>query len=54
MELKTKGPVVHALKFASRYVDDLNTPNVSSDIVDIIWNEVYPDDLDIVQTNDST
>ena len=52
--VEDKSPVVHALKFASRYIDDLNTPNISSDIVDIICNEIYPDDLDIVQTNDSS
>ena len=45
--------MVYALKYASRYIDDLNTPNISEDIVNIICNDIYPDDLDIVATNTS-
>ena len=48
-----KNPVIYSLKFASRYIDDLNTPNISSDTVDIICNDIYPDELDIVVTNSS-
>ena len=52
-EVESGNPVVYTLKFASRYIDDLNTPNISQDIVDIICNDIYPDDLDIVATNTS-
>ena len=51
--VESGNPVVYTLKFASRYIDDLNTPNISQDIVDIICNDIYPDDLDIVATNTS-
>ena len=51
--VEDKNPVVYALKFASRYIDDLNTPNISPNIVDSICNDIYPDELDIVQTNTS-
>ena len=51
--VEDKNPVVYALKFASRYIDDLNTPNISPNIVDSICKDIYPDELDIVQTNTS-
>ena len=51
--VENDNPVVYALKYASRYIDDLNTPNISEDIVNIICNDIYPDDLDIVATNTS-
>ena len=48
--VEDKNPVVYTLTFASRYIDDLNTPNISPNIVDIICNDIYPHELDIVQT----
>jgi hypothetical protein len=44
-------PVVHALKYASRYIDDLNVPNCSSDLCHIICNDIYPKELEIILTN---
>ena len=38
--LETKVQVVHALKFANRYIKDLDAPSLSSDILDIICNVV--------------
>ena len=43
--------VVHCLKHASRYIDDLNAPNISQEVCDIICNDIYPEELDIVPTN---
>ena len=40
-EVENSNPAVYTLKFASRYNDDLNTPNISQDIVDIICNDIY-------------
>ena len=51
--VQNKKPVVHALKFASRYIDDLNAPNISPEVCDIICNDIYPSELDIVATNSS-
>ena len=48
-----KNPVIHTLKYARRYIDDLNIPNASRKLCDIITKEIYPEDLSIVATNDS-
>ena len=44
--------VVHVLKYASRYIDDLNVPNCTTEIEDIICSDIYPHELEIVRTND--
>jgi hypothetical protein len=49
--VQANNPVVHVLKFASRYIDDLNVPNINADICSIICNDIYPDELDILATN---
>ena len=49
--VRNNNPVVNSLKFASRYIDDLITPNISPEVVDIICNDIYPDELDIVPMN---
>ena len=46
-------PEIFTLKFASRYIDDLNIPNCDSRLDNIICNDIYPSELDIVKTNDS-
>ena len=47
----SKNPAIHYLQYASRYIDDLNVPNISSDICKTICNDIYPDDLEIIPTN---
>ena len=49
----SKNPAIHALKHAHRYIDDLNIPNASRKLCNIIINEIYPKELSIVATNDS-
>ena len=46
-------PAIHLLKHASRYIDDLNVPNIDSSICESICYDIYPDELDIVPTNTS-
>ena len=46
--------VVHILKFASRYIDDLNIPNCTNKLENIICNDIYPQELDVVKTNSSS
>ena len=29
------------MKFTTRYIDDLNTPNISSNLVNVICNDIY-------------
>ena len=50
-ETDNGNPVVHILKYCSRYIDDLNIPNASDDICNIICNDIYPNELEIVLTN---
>ncbi len=45
-------PVIHHLQYASRYIDDLNVPNINNDICNVICNDIYPDELEIIPTND--
>ena len=45
--------MVHTLKHASRYIDDLTTPNINNKTVDIICNDIYPAELKIIVTNSS-
>ena len=47
-------PTVHCLKYASRYIDDLNVPNINDDICESICYDIYPDELDIIPTNSSS
>ena len=49
--VNAKSNVVNYLKYASRYIDDLNTPNIDDNICKIICNDIYPDELDIIMTN---
>ena len=53
LQVKNKNPVVHTLKHASQYIDDLTNPNISHNTVDIICNDIYPAKLDIVVTYSS-
>ena len=53
LQVKNKNPVVHTLKHASRYIDDLTTPNINNKTVDIICNDIYPAELKIIVTNSS-
>ena len=46
-------PAIHLLKHASRYIDDLNVPDIDSSICESICYDIYPDELDIVPTNTS-
>jgi hypothetical protein len=47
-------PTVHCLKYASRYIDDLNVPNINDEICESIIYDIYPDELDNVPTNSSS
>jgi hypothetical protein len=38
---------IHVLKYASRYIDDLNVPNCTTEIEKTICSDIYPDDLEI-------
>ena len=53
LQVNNKNPVVHTLKHASRYIDDLTTPNIDNKTVDIICNDIYPAELKIIVTNSS-
>ena len=53
MQVKNNNPVVHTLKHASRYIDDLTTPNITNKTVDIICKDIYPAELKIIVTNSS-
>ena len=46
-----KNHIIHFLKYASRYIDDLNIPNINDSMCQIIGNDIYPDELDIISTN---
>ena len=46
-----KDSVIHKLKFCGRYIDDLNIPNADNDIINIAINDIYPKELEIVDTN---
>ena len=46
--------VVHILKFASRYIDDLHIPNCTNKLENIICNDIFPQELDIVKTNSNS
>jgi hypothetical protein len=50
--VEDKNPAIHALRHARRYIDDLNIPNASRSLCNIIINEIYPKELTIVATND--
>ena len=41
----------YILKFANRYIDDLNIPTCTNKLENIICNDIYPQELDIVKTN---
>ena len=47
----SKNHIIHFLKYASRYIDDLNIPNINDSMCQIICNDIYPDELDIISTN---
>ena len=44
--------VINILKYCSRYIDDLNVPNATDHICNIICNDIYPDELTLECTND--
>ena len=46
--------LVHVLKYASRYIDDLNVPNCTDDIESKICSDIYPNELEIVRTNEDS
>ena len=46
-----KDPIVHKLKHCGRYIDDLNAPNVDTCLSKVICEEIYPTDLEIIDTN---
>ena len=46
--------VVRTLKYGSRYIDDLNVPNCSLTLENIICKDIYPNELEIVRTNDDS
>ena len=43
--------IISKFKYCSRYIDDLNIPNCNQDICNIISNDIYPEELEIVCTN---
>ena len=43
--------IVTKFKHCKRYIDDLNIPNCTQEISQIITNDIYPDELEIVCTN---
>ena len=43
--------IMSKLKYCSRYIDDLNIPNYNQDICNIVSNDIYPKELDIVCIN---
>ena len=43
--------IISKFKYCSRYIDDLNIPNCNQDICNIISNDIYPGELEIVCTN---
>ena len=47
-------PAIRYLQHASRYIDDLNVPNISENICESICYDIYPDELDIIPTNSSS
>ena len=56
-EVTNKNTAIHSLEFASHYIDDLNVPNISQNIINIIFNDIYSKELDIEKTsikNDSS
>ena len=40
------------LKHCSRYIDDLNLPNANDAVISSIIDDIYPSNLDIIDTND--
>ena len=44
--------LINKLQYASRYIDDLNVPNIDNSACDTICNDIYPEELDIIPTND--
>ena len=46
-----KDPIVHKLKYCGRYIDDLSVPNADAEVCHVICNDIYPIDLEIVDTN---
>ena len=44
-------PIVHKLKYCSRYIDDLNIPNATTEVCEAVCKDIYPAELDIVGTN---
>ena len=50
-DVDSKNHIIHFLKYASRYIDDLNIPNINGSMCQIICNDIYPDELDIISTN---
>ena len=49
--VKSKNPIIHILQYLSRYIDDLNAPNINENICKIICNDIYPEELDVEPTN---
>ena len=47
----SNNPLIHSLQNVSRYIDDLNVPNIDNNECDIICKYIYPDELDIIPTN---
>ena len=43
--------IISKFKYCSRYIYDLNIPNCNQDICNIISNDIYPEELEIVCTN---
>ena len=43
--------IVSKFKYCCRYIDDLNAPNCTPEISQIITNDIYPTELEIICTN---
>ena len=43
--------ILNILKYSSRYIDDLNVPNATSEICKVIREDIYPKELTIELTN---
>ena len=44
----SKNHIIHVLKYASRYIDDLNIPNINDSMCQIICNDIYSDEFKIL------
>ena len=45
--------VLRKLKFCGRYIDDLSIPNADNKVMNIVVNNIYPKELEIVDNNPS-